>query len=131
MYLIICHVTSPLSVDLLLLLCTLMYILSLFRRCCAWRQVRVPYYWTRYSCCPGWETSTNENCNVGKKIDRKKREVWVVEVTSNNIVAISWLYVLLGFRHQSTPREPPVLTPEYPERTTGINTGVPRENHRY
>ena len=27
--------------------------------------------------------------------------------------------------------EPPALTPEYPERTTGIDTRVPRENHRY
>ena len=120
LYLFICHVTSPLSVGLLLLPCTIMNILSLFRRCCAWRRVRVSYYWTRYYCCPGWTTSTTENCNVGKKIDRQKREVWVVEVTSNNIAAISWLYALLGVRHQSTQREPPVLTPEYPERTTGI-----------
>jgi len=55
----------------------------------------------------------------------------VVEVTSNNIAAISWRYVLLGVRHQSTQREPPVLTPEYPERTTVIDTGVPKENHRH
>jgi len=48
----------------ILLPCTLMDILSLFTRCCYWRQVRVSYYRTDYSCCPGWKTSTSENCNV-------------------------------------------------------------------
>ena len=73
-------------------------ILSLFTRCCLWRSVRVSYYRTEYFCCPGWKTSTYENCDVGKKIDRIEGNVrlWVVTVTSNNISARSWPYVLFG-----------------------------------
>ena len=73
-------------------------ILSLFTRCCLWRSVRVSYYRTEYFCCPGWKTSTYENCDVGKKIDRKEGNVrlWVVKVTYNNIAATSWQYVLFG-----------------------------------
>jgi hypothetical protein len=33
--------------------------------------------------------------------------------------------------HWSTQRKPPGLTPEYPERTTGIDTRVPRQNHQH
>ena len=102
----------------------IMDILSLFRICTGYRWYKVSYWLTDYSCCPGWETSTYQNCNVGKKIDRKEGNVrlWVVKVTSTNIAAISRRYVFLGVRHRSNQREPPALTPEYPERTTGMDT---------
>ena len=101
-----------------------MDILSLFTRCCGYRWYKVSYWRTDSFCCPGWKTSTYQNCDVGKKIDIKEGKVrlWVVKVTSTNIAAISWRYVLLGVRHRSTQREPPALTPAYPERTTGIDT---------
>ena len=111
-----------------------MDILSLFTRCCGYRWYCVSYWRTDYFCCPGWKQSTYQNCDVGKKIDIKEGKVrlWVVKVTSTNIAAISWRYVLLGLlvldtgvpreNHWSIQREPPVLTAEYPERTTGIDT---------
>jgi hypothetical protein len=107
----------------------LMDILSLFTRCCGYRWYKVSYWRTVSYCCPGWKTSTYQNCNVGKKIDIKEGKVrlWVVKVTSTNITAISWLSVLLGVIHRSTRREPL----EYPERTTSIDSGVSRENHRH
>jgi hypothetical protein len=45
-----------------------------------------------------WKTKTYQNCDVGKKIDRKEGNVrlWVVKVTYNNIAATSWQYVLFG-----------------------------------
>jgi hypothetical protein len=83
---------------MLLLPYLLMDILSLFTRCCLWRWVLVSYWWTYYFCCPGWKTKTYQNCDVGKKIDRKEGNVrlWVVKVTYNNIAATSWQYVLFG-----------------------------------
>ena len=106
-------------------------IVSLFTRCDEYQWYWVSYWRTDYSCCPGWKQSTYQNCNEGKKIDIKEGNVrlWVVKVTSTNIAAISWRSVLLGVIHRSTQREPPVLTPEYPERTTSIDSGVSRENH--
>ena len=134
----------------------LMDILSLFTRCCGYRWYWVSYWRTDYSCCPGWKTSTYQNCNEGKKIDRIEGNVrlWMVKVASNNIAAVSWWYAYMYYLvlytgvpgenhrywhqstrenhrywHRNTKREPPVLTPEYPERITGIDIGLSRENH--
>jgi hypothetical protein len=99
-------------------------------------------YWTWSFCCPSWKTNTyDENCDVGKNIDRKERYGWLKLLSTILQLYHGGMYYLVldtriskenhWYWHRSTQREPPALTPECPERTTDIDTGLPRENHRH